>query len=274
MIIRQILNNSVVISDKGNEEIVVVGKGIGFHGKVGDPIDPAKIEKTFVLEDSNNLLFKSLLEEIPYEVIRFSIKAAEYIRRCSSKSVSNRLIVPLTDHIYSCLQRYREGIRFDKTLALNVRFLYKDEYKIATDVVDMLNSDFNSNVSMEEAAFLTLHIVNAQMDTDIEDIIKATDIVETSVNTVEEYFNIRLNSDDINFARFVTHLQFFAKRMITSIFEEDDLNLDMNTHINLKYPNEYACARLICDKIKEKYRYQIDTNEYTYLTIHIARLLR
>ncbi|MBQ2139087.1 MAG: PRD domain-containing protein, partial [Erysipelotrichaceae bacterium] len=32
--------------------------------------------------------------------------------------------------------------------------------------------------------------------------------------------------------------------------------------------------KLIGEKIKEKYGYQIEENEYTYLTIHIARLLR
>ena len=276
MIIKQILNNNVVISSRDDKEIIVVGKGIGFNGKVNEEIDEAKVEKTFVLQNQNNIdgSMMNLLEAIPYEIVKFGIKATDYILRCSHKKISDRILIPLIDHIYSCLQRYEQGVSFDNTLAPNVSFLYHDEYKIATDVVDMLNSDFNTEVDRGEATFITLHIVNAQMDTDIEDVYKTTDIVNTSVKTVEEYFNVSLSSSDLNFIRFITHLQFFAKRMVKNTMLDEDLDLDMNKHINVKYANEYACAKLIGEKIQGKYGYQIEPNEYTYLTIHIARLLR
>jgi transcriptional antiterminator len=62
--------------------------------------------------------------------------------------------------------------------------------------------------------------------------------------------------------------------MVKNTMLEEDLDLDMNKHINVKYANEYACAKLIGEKIRGKYGFQIEPNEYTYLTIHIARLLR
>ncbi len=125
-----------------------------------------------------------------------------------------------------------------------------------------------------EFYIVSLHIINAQLDTDIKDVYTATGIVSMSVSTVEEYFNIKLNNDDVNFQRFVTHLQFFAKRMVKNTFLAEDEDMEINKHINLRYANEYKCAKLIGEKIKEKYGYQIEENEYTYLTIHIARLLR
>ena len=42
-------NNSAVVYDENNNEIVVIGKGIAFKKKVGDVIDPASIEKKFCL---------------------------------------------------------------------------------------------------------------------------------------------------------------------------------------------------------------------------------
>ncbi len=275
MEIKQIINNNVVISDDGSGEVIVFGKGIGFNGKVGQKIDPSAIEKTFVLQNEGfDPSLRAFLDDIPYDVVKFGVKATDYIVRCSNKKISRRILIPLTDHIYSCIERNDSGVRFDTMLSYNVRYLYKDEYKIAEDVIDMMVSDFGIEADKQEAAFITTHIVNAELDTDIKDIYTATDIISMSVETVEEFFNIRLNNDDINFARFITHLQFFAKRMVKNTFLEEDTDIEINKHINLRYPNEYKCAKLIGEKIKERYGFQIEDNEYTYLTIHIARLLR
>ena len=62
----------------------------------------------------------NLLEAIPYEIVKFGIKATDYIIRCSHKKISDRILIPLIDHIYSCLQRYEQGVSFDNTLAPNV----------------------------------------------------------------------------------------------------------------------------------------------------------
>ncbi len=275
MEIKQIINNNVVISKDNSGEVIVFGKGIGFNGRVGQQIDPSRIEKTYVLQnESIDPTLASFLDEIPYDVVKFGVKATDYIIRCSSKKISKRILIPLTDHIYSCIERNDKGIRFDTMLSFNVRYLYKDEYKIAEDIIDMMTSDFGIEADKQEAAFITMHIVNAELDTDIRDIYTATEIISLSISTVEEFFNIRLNNDDVNFARFVTHLQFFAKRMVKNTFLEEDADIEMNKHINLRYANEYKCAKLIGEKIREKYGYQIEENEYTYLTIHIARLLR
>ena len=52
MIIQRILNNNVVQALDNNVEYIVMGKGLGFQKKVGDLVDKEKIEKTFVLENT------------------------------------------------------------------------------------------------------------------------------------------------------------------------------------------------------------------------------
>lgn len=54
MKIDKVYNNNVVqIREDSGEEAIVMGKGLGFQKKVGDELDLSKIEKKFVLEDSN-----------------------------------------------------------------------------------------------------------------------------------------------------------------------------------------------------------------------------
>ena len=48
MIIARLLNNNVVITlDSNDEEIIVMGKGIGYQKSKGDTIDEEKINKVF-----------------------------------------------------------------------------------------------------------------------------------------------------------------------------------------------------------------------------------
>ena len=72
-IIKVINNNTVsVIDDKGKEQIIS-GKGIGFGKKYGDEPDKDKIQKMYLVTDSE--LRKRLIEcltEIPYEHIKLT----------------------------------------------------------------------------------------------------------------------------------------------------------------------------------------------------------
>ena len=54
MRIEKVYNNNVVLAkgDEG-EEIIVMGRGLGFQKKSGDEIDTSLVEKTFVMQDSS-----------------------------------------------------------------------------------------------------------------------------------------------------------------------------------------------------------------------------
>ena len=63
MVINHVINNNVVSAfDNEQNEIIVMGKGIGFQKKSGQEIPETKIEKRFVLE--NKAQIKALAEEL------------------------------------------------------------------------------------------------------------------------------------------------------------------------------------------------------------------
>ena len=52
MKIVRIYNNNVIVSlDSDNDEMIVIGKGIGFKKKIGDQVEIEKVEKIFTLKD-------------------------------------------------------------------------------------------------------------------------------------------------------------------------------------------------------------------------------
>ena len=49
--VHKVLNNNVVISlDEAGRERVLMGRGLGFGLSTDDMVDPAKVEKTFILD--------------------------------------------------------------------------------------------------------------------------------------------------------------------------------------------------------------------------------
>ena len=276
MQIKQVINNNIVFSeDEQGNEIVIVGKGIGFRGQKGEELDTSKVEKIFTLKDQKEKdHFMLMVGEIPYEVISFGLRVADYIAACCSKSIDKRhLLLPLVDHIYTTLERYKQGIHLEGNVLWNIRYLYREEYKIGLDVADMMISAFGLPIAEEEANYITLHIINAELDLDPQDGYKATAIIEIAVNTVEEHFGIRLDRESADFVRFITHLQFFAKRMIKNTFWDEGED-EISRLVRYQYKKAYECTKQIIGKLEAQYHIKVEESEYTYLTIHIARLLK
>lgn len=276
MKITQVINNNLVFSsDESGKEIVVVGRGLGYQARRGDEVSAEKIEKIFALKDDKEKNhFLLMVQDIPYEVISFGLRICDYITECSSKHINRRyLLIPLVDHINTTLERYRDNIRLDSNILWDIRFLYKEEFKIASDVVDMMISTFGLPVDNSEANYITLHIINAELDLEPQDGYRANSIVEIAVKTVEEYMDISLDRESVDFTRFVTHLQFFAKRMINSSAwnDEDD---EISKAIQYQYHTAYRCAQAVLERIEKEYHFQAHRSECFYLTIHIARLLK
>ncbi len=70
-IIKVINNNVVSALDKDAEEVVIMGKGIGFHAKPGQIVDEEQVEKTFRLEDQKSAgQFARLVERLPVEYLK------------------------------------------------------------------------------------------------------------------------------------------------------------------------------------------------------------
>jgi len=83
MKIKSVINNNIaVVSDSQGNEIIIIGKGLGFNKKKGDEIEEKKIEKRFYLEDEGMYAkFKRLLKEISVVEIRVSDDIISLARR-------------------------------------------------------------------------------------------------------------------------------------------------------------------------------------------------
>ncbi|CAM3979105.1 BglG family transcription antiterminator LicT [Saccharibacillus endophyticus] len=274
MKITRIINNNVVcaINDR-RQEMMLLGSGIGFQKKKGDEVDRAKIEKEFFLK-SKNVTGKlyALLAQIPMEYIRVSDSIIQYAKETLNKELNENIYLTLTDHINFAVARYNKGMNFNNALLSEIKAFYANEFRVAMKALGMINQEFDIELPEDEAGFIALHIVNAELGSDMEETMKITQFIQKVLNLIRYQFNIHFNESSIHYSRLTTHLKFFAYRLFNdNVVRSGDS--DFLPIIKEKYASEYQCSLRIAKLIHVDYGKELTDDELVYLTVHIKRVI-
>ena len=139
--VKKVLNNNVLIAVHENYgEVVLIGKGIGFNRKKGDPIQNDIAEKMFVLKgEKEQEQYKNLLPFLNDDMSNVIISAIELIRKRTNSFLNEHIHIALTDHILFAINRLMRGMEIRNPFLVETRTLYPFEYEIAREVVSMIN---------------------------------------------------------------------------------------------------------------------------------------
>jgi beta-glucoside operon transcriptional antiterminator len=274
MKITKILNSSVVLAvDDNGDEIVLAGKGIGYHHKVNDVIPLEAIEKVFVLTDKNeNKNFLKLVKNTPQDYFEASTSIIEYAKNHLAGELNEHIFIALTDHISFAIDRHKQGMNIQNRLLWEIKKFYPNEFKVGEYAIEYLNRKFNIDLPEEEAGNIGFHFVNAQTNEhDMYRTMMMTNMLKDILNIVKLHFKIALDKDSLNYIRFITHLQFFCQRLLDNklIDSSDDF---LYEQVKYKYPIELECGKRIENYIKSTIGKDLTKDEMVYLTIHINRV--
>jgi beta-glucoside operon transcriptional antiterminator len=265
------LNNNVALAlnDK-NEEVIIVGKGVGFAKMPYELTDLAVIEKTYVIP--KNMTAYKVLESIPAEIIDITERIIEYGSHVCENEINLNIFLPLSDHIYFAVQRKREGFATPNPLQWEIRHLYPGEYKIGVKALEIIREKTGLLFDNAEAAFIALHFANAQIGpNDQTEATRITSTVGQILIIIKECLNISFDEESPGFARFLTHIRYFVIRQIngTSLKNENE---DMYNIITKRRPQEVECVRAIEKYLKETYGWVCSDEEKLYLILHMQRM--
>ena len=276
MRIDRILNNNVVIiKDENGEEQVVCGKGIAYKKKAGDLLSEKLINKVFVLKDTaQKQHFQEIISEIPVEYIQITTEIVEMLTQTLERKLNEAIYISLSDHIYMAITRYLDGVVVKNSMLWDIKRFYEKEYQAAKKVWKMINQTFKVELPEDEIGFITLHIVNAEMDNEnLKQTMEVTKLMHEISNIVRYYFSVEFNTESVYYYRFITHLKFFAQRLLTDKEYEDDQDNELFNTIRQKYRTSYKCVEKIAEFISRKYEKELSDEEKLYLTIHIERVI-
>lgn len=277
MEILKILNNNVIIvQNEKNEEVILMGNGLGFQMKAGAEVDEAKIEKVFKLENQvESEQIEQLFSEIPEEIIEISYRILSQAKKTLDKELNESSFIAIADHLHSSIQRTKKNIQVKNFLLWDIKRFFPVELEIARSAIQMVNQQLDVELTDDEAGFLALHITNAQLDSNHEDAISLTQLIEEILTVIKYTLRINFAENDIYFQRFITHLKFFTERVLkdnTVKTSEDKVENELFILVTKQYPEAFKATKKVAELLKNRRNYTMSKDEQVYITIHLARI--
>ena len=276
MKIDKIINNNLIRTfDNNGKEVLAMGCGLGFQKKIGEIVDQSKIEKIYSIEDKNDSnKLMTLLSEIPLEYIQVSNEIISYAKYSLGKKINDNIYISLTDHISFAIERYKQGLTFKNALMWEIKRFYNHEFLIGKEALAIIRKRLNVELPEDEAASIALHIVNAELNsTDMNDTLDITKMIQNILNIVKFHFNMELDEYSLHYERLITHLKFFAQRMLSGkTMKSEDTNF--SEMIKVQYKDAYLCVEKIGKYILKEFEHELSDEEMMYLTLHIQRIIK
>lgn len=275
LIISKVINNNVVSAyDDEQHELVIMGRGIAFQKKSGDPIDEERIEKVFSIQNKDiSEKFKTLLYDIPIEYMQVCEAIIDHARTTLNKNLNDSIYVTLTDHITFAIERHQKGMDIKNALLWEIKRLYKDEFMCGVEAILIIQDKLNIHLPEDEAGFIAMHIVNAELNEEMPNVIQITKLIQDILNIVKYHFQIDLDEESLNYFRFVTHLKFFGQRLFNETQMENQ-NEFLYEVVKEKNTAAFQCAEKINDYVQKEHNRSLIEDEMLYLTLHIDRVIK
>ncbi|MBR4163360.1 MAG: PRD domain-containing protein [Solobacterium sp.] len=266
-VIKNINNNVAVCLDSKGMEVVAFGKGIGFK-KAPYDIELSRIQKTFYNVDT---AFISMLNDIPVDIINISDDIIGYARDKLNTPLSSNIVFTLADHIYFTLERYEKNIKIRLPIVNDIQHLFEKEMDIGRYGIKKILKEKGIYLPQDEAAYIALHIINSQeRDRNTEDLHNER-MIDAITRIIEDEYGIKVNKEDFNYSRFVSHIHYLLKRGKKQELMKSD-NDKIYQDLVREYPKTKETAETISRYIEKNIQVRLNDEAQLYLMLHINRL--
>jgi transcriptional antiterminator len=267
--IQKIFNNNVLLVTQKKKEKILFGKGLGFGRHFGDILSvDTKIDKIFSLEDKANYHnFKELVTTVDNELIGLCEEIIFMISKELNEELNEKIHISLTDHIAFTLKRLKQNDEIENPFLVETETLYKREFEIARKAVSMLEKKMNITIPDGEIGFITLHIHSARNKGKLSNTIKYAFLSNSIIEFIEDSLNLQIDTQSIDYARFITHIRFAFERLLNNTPIKNEL-FDI---IKKQYKESYALAEDVCKIIENTLNLSVVEDEIAYIAVHIEK---
>lgn len=270
---RVLSHNAVLAEGDDQEEVVALGRGIGFGLHEGTEIEPAKIEQIFTAEGAEAHRLTQYVADVPLRCVRAAARIAELAKERLGIRVTQALILPLADHLAFAEQRRHDAVAVEIPLRWEVSQLYPQELAVGREALAIARDTMDVDIDDDEAVAIAMHLVNAQFARpEMHTTMQMTETITKIFSVIDASFDVSIDTESMNAARFVTHLRYVVAR-ISSGKQIDEPDTSFFDAMAALHPESMACAIKLRYVIELAFETPITTVETAYLALHVARLV-
>lgn len=270
--VQKTLNNNVVVAEHpDHEEVILIGKGLGFNRSSGDFIADEHAEKFFVLKDKEEQnQYVKLLDFVDESFVGIMNEFVEKLEDRFQAKVNEHIHVGLTDHLYFTLRRIEQGHGIKNPFLKETELAYPKEFAAASALTEWLNEQLNVRIPEGEIGFIALHIHSAVTNRNLNEINQHTQLVSELIEMIETHLYLTIDRQDGNYLRLVRHLHHAVERIRNENYVENHDSL--KTVLQSEYPVCYSLAWKLMKVMQQRLKTAIPESEAVYLTLHLQRL--
>ncbi|KZL94039.1 PRD domain-containing protein [Clostridium magnum] len=268
--IKKVLNNNVVIAQKNSEELILIGKGIGFDFGKNGTIPEQSVENVFAKQTSEmGENYQKVLQSIDSKIVGIAEEIINYAEAELKVKLNDAIHISLPDHISFALKRIEKGVNIENPFINELSALYPGEYRISVKAVELINERFNTDLPEDEAGFICLHIRAALTEKNVSESLAYTKKISQVMDLIEKLTGKKLEKNSLAYIRTVTHINF----MIERVENNKTIKNHLLESIKKELFTEYSIGIKIAMKIEDLFSMDVPEDEIGYIALHIKRLV-
>ncbi|BDR56691.1 PRD domain-containing protein [Xylocopilactobacillus apis] len=273
------LNNNAVTARINGINAIITGKGVGFNIKEGDQINSNLVERTYFPSKKDFNYYIDYFSELSMDFIEEIRDILIKVGKEKDFNFTDTLLLSLSDHLFSAIDRNKNGLNIPNTLIQDINQFYPYEYTIGNDIVDQVNLYFGTNLSIDEAGFIAFHLIGASL----EDNTKSYDIItllNPIIKIIRYYGGVKV-SGTIASKRLIVHLKFLLINLLKG--KDDSFKVSISEKlksqellkvINSLYPESACVAQHVINFLHDEKGFDLTDNNKIYLIIHIENVVK
>lgn len=268
--ITKVLNHNTVIGLKedARKEYLIMGKGIGFGKKVSERLETDGSETVYSLQDSTE---RGEAKELATSVDPICLEIANEILDEAEKEfqkIDRNILFPLADHIEYAVKRVKNNEQISNPLTDDIRILFYKEYKVADKIRPIIQKALGVEMDEDEVGYVALHVHSALQDENVSQAMQMARAVRECITMVETEIGKPIDVLTLSYNRLMNHV----RNMVARAMNHEELKLNMNDYMGIKFPQAFETAKHICEQVGEMLKCPLSEVEIGYLAMHIERV--
>lgn len=270
--VANVINNNFVLLSEGDNQVIVMGKGIGFGRNKGEIIDTTEAlnnkNSLYVLKKNDELNFNQLSSDLK-EIEKITTEVVDISRK--KLGITNENLYPaLLDHISFSIQRLRLGMPIENPFIVEIITLYREEFEVANYAAKQISKRIGIEIGEAEKGFIALHLYSGRKNNPVNISMKNIRLYKEAISTINKCFNVNIDENTFAYKSFLLSFN----RLIYIAEKGRNLEMPLKNQTKVILNKQYEVALKISKIVNKEMGIELSDEIVAFLTIDIYKLIQ